>query len=125
VTAEQALYSRLSTSNVVTDLVGTRIYPMESKQADIAPYITYERVGAGTLHTMRGALDEGLPRLQVNCWADTYASAKSVARAVRTALNGYDIGSVAMRFLDDRDLMNPDSLRKGVAQDYSIWTEEA
>lgn len=124
--AETALFSRLSTTDGVMALVGTRIFPMEGQQAGATPYITYQKVSPRFLNTMgRGALPLAGPRIQVNCWADTYATAKAVALEVRRSLDGYDNGDVAVQILDEHDLMNPDSLRKCVTQDYAIWTEEA
>jgi Protein of unknown function (DUF3168) len=124
--AETALYSRLSTTDGVTALVGTRIFPMEGQQAGATPYITYQKITAGFLPTMRrGALPLAGPHLQVNSWADTYTTAKAVALEVRRSLDGYDNGDMASQILDEHDLMNPDSLRKCVTQDYAIWTEEA
>ena len=124
--AETALFARLSAVAGVTSLTGTRIFPMEGQQASATPYITYQKISAGFLPTMRrGALPLAGPRIQVNCWADTYAAAKALALEVRRSLDGYDVGEVAAQILDEHDLMNPDSLRKCVAQDYAIWTEEA
>jgi hypothetical protein len=124
--AETALYSRLSTTDGVTALVGTRIFPMEAQQNSATPYITYQKITPHFLPTLRrGALPLAGPNLQVNSWADTYATAKAVALEVRRSLDGYDNGDMASQILDEHDLMNPDSLRKCVTQDYAIWIEEA
>ena len=119
--AERALVARLEATAGVTALVGQRIYAMSLTQAAAMPAITYQKISPGLLHTMQTALPVARPRLQVNCWADTYSVAKAVAGQVRNALNGYDDGTVAAMIIDERDLLNPDSLRECVSQDYAIW----
>ena len=119
--AERALVARLEASTGVTALVGGRIYAMTASQGAAMPAITYQKISPGLMHTLQMAEPVARPRLQVNCWADTYSVAKAVAGEVRSALNGYDDGTVAAMIIDERDLLNPDSLRECVSQDYAIW----
>lgn len=122
-TAEEALVARLKSTAGVTALVGTRIFPMEAPQGAVTPWIVYQRVSTNpfTVLVGRSGLDD--PRLQYTVWADTYSSARAVATQVRLSLDDYQGDGVHARFRDQRDVPNPDGIRKGVSQDYFVNEE--
>jgi Protein of unknown function (DUF3168) len=124
VTAEEILVARLKASPQVTALVGSRIYPMVIPQGVVMPAIAYQRISTVRPGSLRGPSGIADPRLQVNCWADTYGTAKTVAEEVRQSLDGWDVNGVATLILGEHDLLNPDGLRKCVTQDYSMWVPE-
>jgi len=88
-TVEQAIVERLKTSAAVNALVSTRIAPWEQKQSEALPYITYFRVSSDREHTMSGSNGFCHAMIQIDCWAETYATAKDVAEAVRSVMDGY------------------------------------
>jgi hypothetical protein len=122
-TAEEALVARLKSTPGVTALVGTRIFPMEAPQGAVTPWIVYQRVSTNTFSVLRGRSSLDDPRLQYTVWADTYSSARAVATQVRLSLDDYQVDGVHARFRDQRDVPNPDGIRKGVSQDYFVNEE--
>jgi hypothetical protein len=123
-TAEEALVARLQASPGVTALVGSRIYPMQTPQLAVMPSITYQRISTVRIQGLRGSTGLADPRIQVDCWADTYPSAKAVATEVRKSLDGWDDGDVSGLILGELDLLVTDGRRHRVSQDYSVWVNE-
>jgi hypothetical protein len=113
---ETALYSVLVAA--ATAAAG-RVYPMERPENSALPAIVYQRVSTTPDVTLAG--DSGLDavRLQVACWASTYAAAKSLAAAARTAITGSaSLKAITEMELDDRD---EDTREYRVILDFRIW----
>lgn len=70
----------------VTNIVSTRIYPMLLPQHPTYEAITYQRISNSSTNG-NTALRES--RWQVNCFAETYAEAQTLAAAVKTALEDF------------------------------------
>lgn len=87
---EERIIAKLLAASGVTALVSTRVYPVARPQGSTLPAVTLQRIDGAPLLTDEG--DSGLenPRIQLDCWGTTYASAKAVARAVIAALNAFD-----------------------------------
>lgn len=79
---EQGLVLRLA------GVAGGRIYPRTPQNA-VRPFIRYTRVNTTRQQSLTGPVGVTEATIQVDCMADTYASAKATADAVRTALHGY------------------------------------
>jgi len=89
-----AVYSILSNTAAVTALVSTRIYPTIAAQEAVAPYIVVNDAVSNEPQDTKdrpAVLDR--IRIQVDCYGRTRKSAVNVHLAVRTALDGYAIGS--------------------------------
>ena len=89
-----AVYSILSNASGVTSLVSTKIYPTIAAQEAVAPFIVFNSaisVDPTDTKTRPSSLDRF--RIQVDCYGRTRKQAVSVHLAVRTALDGYTIGS--------------------------------
>lgn len=115
---EAALYNRLSTYAGLTALVSTRIYPLVLPQDPTLPAVTYQTIGR-SMEDVRGSGPRyAETRIQIDCWAATYASAKSVAEQVRAALQDYTgtmggVGGVPVLdgdAVNEIDLYEPDAL---------------
>lgn len=94
-TIEEKIYAVLSADATVTALVpATRIKPPGNWQNLARPYIVQFPVSEGPIRTHT----EGLQDLriwdfyQLDIFGDTYSSAKAVAEALRTALDGNQNG---------------------------------
>lgn len=87
---EERIIAKLLAASGVTALVSTRVYPVARPQGSTLPAVTLQRIDGAPLLTDEG--DSGLenPRIQLDCWGTTYASAKAAARAVIAALNAFD-----------------------------------
>ena len=82
-TISSLLYGALSSDSGITTLVSTRIYPLKLPQDTPYPAVSYQRI-SNTGEQGSTALKE--TRYQLNAWADTYASAQTLATAIKTAL---------------------------------------
>ena len=111
---ETDLYTTLSNDSGVTALISTRIYPNLAPEGVTHPYVTYQVVTGERLSTIAGVDDAKRKRIQINCHADTYASAKDLAAAVEAALEGD--GYLAF----ERDFYDPDTQIHTVNVDWSF-----
>jgi hypothetical protein len=97
---EEAMIAKLLATAAVTDLVSTRVYPGSVPQASAMPAIVVNRISGTPIYTDDGESGLQTARLELDCWGDTYSSAKTVARAVIAALSGF-VGTV-----DDVEVQN-------------------
>jgi hypothetical protein len=81
-----ALYTRLS-ANI--SLVSGRVYPLLAKQGTAKPYIVYQIISAERVHSDDGPAHNTMPRVQIDCYGQTYEQARSVFEAVRVDLDGF------------------------------------
>ena len=70
------------------------------------------------------------PLMQVDVWASTYATAKSVAEQVRLAMNGFSgtVSSVVIhgaRAVNERDLYEEETRIHHIALEYEVLHAEA
>lgn len=83
-----ALVTYLNTKTGLTDLVGTRIEPIESATSSTGARVTFQRIAAEHAHHMRAAAGWCKTTIQIDCWAETAVACSNVAEQVRTALDG-------------------------------------
>lgn len=104
----------------VIDLIGSRVHPMRMPQRGSLPAVVYQRVSMTPVNSIAG--DSGLDnvRLQVTCWARTYAQAVDLAAKVRSAITS----SANLKALTETELDTEDAETRsyGVITDYHIWT---
>lgn len=95
---EAALIAKLLAATGVTALVSTRINWSRRPQGSALPAIVLHRIdGTPDVHHA-GASGLVVSRVQVDCWAASYGSAKAVARAVETAITAQTFTQGAIRF---------------------------
>lgn len=128
-TIESGLYRHLSADAGVSALVGTRIHKGIATQNQTRPYITLFPVSNPKLRSLTGPSGLANPRIQIDSWGDTYASAKSVAEAVRKALDGFRglMGSVRVRgsiLQTDRYLYDDGAKLHRFSADFTFWHDE-
>lgn len=112
----EILYARLTTYAGTSALIGTRCYPMKLPQGPTLPAIAYQQIGPGVMEDERGVLER--VRVQVVCWAGTYAGARALGRAAKDALDEYSgsSGGTRLRFgtvLPGFDLDDPETEQVG------------
>lgn len=98
---EEDVRTLLLADGGVSAIVGTRINWGAHPQGASMPAIVLTAVSNVSGHTLDGpwAMSDG--RVQVDCYADTYSSAKALGRAVRTALDGYAGGTINAVFFEN------------------------
>ena len=116
---ETAVVAALLADATVAGLVGEGIYPMAVPQGAPVPAIVYQRIFTGPLHTLVG--DEGSDdvRLQLSCWAPSYAVAKALAAAARAALTA--AASLSLRTTGAIDYRDEETRHYGVILDVNLW----
>lgn len=88
-----AIYGILSAASGVTTLVSTKIFPRLAPMETVAPYVVYSIVSVDPTDSKTRPSTLDRVRVQIDCYARTYASAEAVHSAVRSALDAYTIGS--------------------------------
>lgn len=80
---EEDLYAYLLGCHIVTDLIGTRLYPVEAPQEATRPFIVYEILTRDRDDTQAG--ENGLVRvgIQFDCQAATYTAVREIEEALR------------------------------------------
>ena len=91
--AETALYTRLTTHSGTAALISTRCYPMLMPQNPTLPAVVYQRVSSSG---QQGTTDRRALRFQISSWATTYAGAVALAVQVRGALEDYSNVTIRM-----------------------------
>lgn len=134
-TAEEGLYSRLSTYAGLIALTSTRIYPLAIPQDVALPAVTYQRISGVRDYAMGVQSVVVRARFQVTSWDDSYSGVKAVAEQIRLALSDYSGAPGGctfdwVRFENDTDIPPVNETGGetgvfGVASDYFIWYREA
>lgn len=101
---DQALFSRLSTNAglaaVLTSPGGAvRVYPLRLPEKIVLPALTYQRV-SGTRDSTFGEDWMAMGVFQFDCWAGTYAEARSLADLVLAAIQRADFTAASVVVLE-------------------------
>jgi len=109
--------------------ITTRCYPVTLPQSPTYPLILYTKITGMRDHTLRGASGHAHPRFQIEAWAKTYTGAKTLADAIRDALDDYTgtaSGTVIGSCLIDseRDDYQKEIEVYRVIMDFFVWHEE-
>lgn len=105
-----AFHDLLAAQPAVTALVGNRIYPLLlPRTGRVYPAITYQAISdPPAAEAEGGTLEAREARVQVNCWATTYAAADAVADAVVSGLRLNSDRSAATPILNAYDVTRLD-----------------
>ncbi len=125
---ETELYAAISTNSSVVAMVGgsgakSRIYPMVRPQGAGIPAVTYQLIDRPRIDTasLGGNNAKVKSRVQIDCWAESYASAKTLAVAVKNAVTS----ALTALSIDERDLYEDDTGIYRVSSDFSVWHLES
>ena len=107
------------------------LYPMFIPQGVGFPAATYQRIDTPQIASLGGPSGTEHPRIQYTIWADTIVEARSIAKLIKSRLNGVSgtIGSNRVQIIwveDDADMPNisPDAeVRRmyGRRLDVIVW----
>lgn len=110
---EDGLYDYLKNNVGVSAIVASRIFPLVMAQKTTLPAITYQTSSLKPDRNMGGNTGRMTATIQLNAWAETYTEVKSLAEALRSALNDYS------------GAMGSDTIRRsGVESETDGWDEE-
>lgn len=84
---QAALRSRLVAAGPVTALVGTRIYWTKVPQGAVLPYVRMQTVSDERPQDLDDYDAGRETRVQVDCFASDYATARALSQAIITATN--------------------------------------
>lgn len=124
---ESEILDVLALSSAVTILTGSRLRFEWPDQDTEIPAVVLTRVGGGRESALASAnyFEDAL--LQLDCFADTYATVKALAAAVKAALHGYTgsagsftIAGVYLRNETDLSEKDGDFERRRVSLDFSV-----
>jgi hypothetical protein len=121
---EEVLFTRLSTFNALTALIGTapvRVYPVIMPQGATHPAVTYQLISGIRESAM--VADPGLvtSRYQFTAWATTNLVARNVIKQVRLALERYSSGIMANAFIEtEYDVFDEEAILHGRGLDVIV-----
>lgn len=122
---EAALYAALTADAGVSALVASRVFPKGGRQGVDYPYITYQRISTQGAAHLTGASDLDWPRFQLDVWGHSFATARAVADAMRTALDAVEHTAAGLTFTatiqDERSDFDGETGKCRISQDYFIW----
>lgn len=84
---DRDLIALLAADAALQALVADRVTPVSQQQGAPRPAVTVARISGGPEYADDGEVGLLQARFQVDCWGDTYPSAKDTARAVTAALS--------------------------------------
>lgn len=97
---------------------GIRVYPLSAPDATARPYIIFQRITSNDENVLAGSSGLVNTRMQVDCYADTYASVINLAAQVDALFNAWVTQNVS---LGAQDLYESDVKLYRIQADYSIW----
>ena len=104
---ESALYSKLAGTAAINAIIGSgasvRLYPAVAPASTERPYITYQVISTRRSRHFAGVsgTQVDFARVQIDVWAASSLSRRTLAQAVRAALDGFS-GSMGSELLNVR-----------------------
>lgn len=100
----KAVFDRLSNYSGLTALVAAgRMFPVKADQKPTRPYLVFRQAAAGP---RQGSFDGDIgiadPRIIVDCYGETYISARGVSEQVRAALQRWSGTHASVVVLDSQ-----------------------
>lgn len=116
-TAESDVIARLVADTGVHAICADRIRPLKLAQTETLPAVTIQRVTADFGGSLGGDTSNCTRvYVQIDCWASSYGSAKSLAAAVRTAMQ-----SLTAIPIDSTDFYEDETDIYRVSLDFYVW----
>jgi hypothetical protein len=86
---EAFLFQRLTSRTSVYSLVGTKIFPVIAPTGTALPLVVYQRTGVQRDQSLMGPVGAPVISVQLTAYDTSYTSVKSIARAIRLAVDGW------------------------------------
>ena len=109
--------------------IAARVYPVQLPQKPTLPAIAYRIVSGFRPHSMPNTRGLARPRVQIDCYSDSYEGAQTLADLVRKRLDAYRgaAGTATWQgvfFSNENDDFDPDTKLYTLSRDYTFWVEE-
>lgn len=133
---EEAVIHTLLRADAVAALVGRRVRPGQRLQGDPLPSIVFTRVGGADDLTTEGPSGTTDSRIQIDCYGASAAEARTVAKAVRAHLRGFQDTVTVEEVAHEIQLIELINYRDGPAegedpdkvyrhiQEHTVWAVE-
>jgi len=125
---EKGLYSKIATNSPQT-LAAGRVYPL-LPQGTTFPAILYTRIATDRTQALDGNVGVTEATVAIDCLAENYSQAKTLADEVRTILHGYSgawstlvCRNCVLETETDFSEQDGDRVTHSVTQIYRIWTD--
>jgi hypothetical protein len=86
---EAFLFQRLTSQTAVSQYIGTRVYPLLAPTGTPLPLVIYQRTAVERPQSLSGNVGNPVVTLQLTTYGTSYTSVKTIARAVRLAVDGW------------------------------------
>jgi len=83
------LFQRLTSQTAVSQYIGTRVYPLLAPTGTPLPLVIYQRTAVERPQSLSGNVGNPVVTLQLTTYGTSYTSVKTIARAVRLAVDGW------------------------------------
>lgn len=109
-----------ATLKTVLDSTTYPVYALSIPANGVYPCIVYQRISTFQMRSHSGNYMER-PRFQVSCWGKTYAEAKAVSEAVKTAL---DLNQTNFKLATKEDELDDKEVETNLYRkilDFYVW----
>ncbi|MDA3835853.1 MAG: DUF3168 domain-containing protein [Spirochaetales bacterium] len=116
-------------NDATVSAITTRCYPVMLPQYPVYPLILYTKISGDRDHHLQGPSGHAHPRFQVEAWSESYTGAKTLADAIRKALDGYSGTAAGTKIWSalidsERDTFESVISVYRVISDWFVWHEE-
>jgi hypothetical protein len=103
---------------LLNPLVSNQVFPMIAPDSTLGSYITYQNIINSPENTLADGISINNTRMQIDCWADDYATVKALASDIADALSAASFTNIQK---STRDGYEPVVKKFRVILDYSFW----
>lgn len=123
---EKALYAKLIADSAVTSLIDSRLYPLYPQEEPTYPFAVYTRANTEPLYSLDGRERPFRIDIQVDVWANDYASLKAITQAIEESLDQYrgTIAGITVQLIeagDKTDEQDQENLKYTGRQVFSLY----
>jgi len=86
---EAFLFQRLTSQTSVSQYIGSRVFPLLAPTGTPLPLVIYQRTAVERPQSLAGNVGNPVVTLQLTTYGTSYTSVKTIARAVRLAVDGW------------------------------------
>lgn len=116
---EEKIFTLLTATTTITDIMGNKLYPVRAPQAVKMPYGVYQRISGGQQNGLSGYLTLENPRMQIDIYSTSYSQVKTLAENIHTQMETST--GFKNTLISDSDLFEDELNVYRITMDYSCW----